>query len=310
MFDTPKPKKKVVKKVYTAPAPVKAKTAVPVLPGVDLNAPMDNFDGSSLRAVDSARESALTAKSVADVTTARASSDAGYIAPRKSNFLDKVGLGGLNDLEKPDMSRAKDLIPFASNMLNAFRKPPMPKRPGTLSPVTLGKVSYANERTEADRLVRGADLGAERGLDGNTAASVRAGNLSQKFRMYSDSYARENNENTDITNKQTMINAGIDEKNTRGNDFYNQQVVERRIAQQGQQSANVANAADKYISIQNEQAKRDLEAKNFAITSKVFENSGVLKRLMGKLQAEGIDDPSNTKRYGGKLKGKLKRAYK
>ncbi len=200
----------------------------------------------------------------------------------------------------------KDLAPFASNMANAFRKPPKPPRPGALKPVTLSKMELSNERTEADRLIRGADLGAERGLDGNTAASVRAGNLSQKFRMYSDSYSRENNANTDITNKQALINSSIEEKNVRSNDYYNQQVTESKIAQQNQQSANLANAADKFTAIQNEKGKRDLEAKNFAITSKVFENSGVLKRLMKKLSDEGIEDPSNTKKFGGKLK----RAFK
>jgi hypothetical protein len=215
---------------------------------------------------------------------------------------------GTQSTEKTNnLSKLKDLIPFGSNIINSLRKPPMPTRPGTLAPVQLSKVSYANERTEADRLVRGADLGAEKTLDGNTAASVRAGNLSQKFRMYSDSYSRENNENTDIANKQTLVNSNISEKNTRANDYYNQQKVERQIAQQGQQSANIANAADKYTALENEKGKRELEAKNFAITSKVFENSGVLKRLMKKLQDEGIDDPSNTKRKYG---GKLKRAYK
>jgi len=210
------------------------------------------------------------------------------------------------------LTALEGVAPFASNIANMTRKPPMPIRGGSIDPVTLRKADFSNERNEFDRQARGADLNADRTLDGNTSAAVRTANLIQKQRGVSESYSREENTNSQIANQQALINSQIAEKNTRTNDGYNQQQIERQIAQQNAASANIANASDKFVAMSNEKSKRELDGKNFALISQLYKNSGVLDRVEANLKASGIDDISNTQ--GKKVKtfrkgGRLKKAY-
>lgn len=216
--------------------------------------------------------------------------------------------GGNTDWLGKAGSIADSLAPFASNIVNSFRKPPVPKAPTLASPVTLGKVDYSADRAATESAVRGADLAAERGLDGNTAAAVRASSLATKLGAISRINQNEANENTQIGNRQTMINSEIGMRNNMLKDNYNNTLTEMEIADQNQKGANLANAADKYIAIKNQDKARALEEKKFNITSRLFDNSGVMNRFLQDLREKGITDPTNTKRVstmlslGGKIK--------
>lgn len=216
------------------------------------------------------------------------------------------------------------IVPFASNIANAFRSVPKPIRSAPISSVTLGRVNNSNERANLDMQTRGEDLAADRGLAGNTASAVRAAGLSTKLRAYGDSYARENNANVDIANRQAEINSGIQEKNIGLTNEYNQELVGSKIAQQKASAANISNAADKYIGIQNATAQRNLDQQKWSDMSRLF-NTGVKNRyeqFLGNDKAENAriaagqklkigDEPANDreddsdeddKKYGGRMK--------
>lgn len=212
--------------------------------------------------------------------------------------------------------------PFASNIANSFRRVPQPIRSQPISAVTLSRVNNSNERTNLDEQTRGMDLAANRGLSANTAAAVRAGNLSTRLRAYGDSYARENNANADISNRQAEINSGIEEKNIGLTNEYNQELVASRIAQQKASSANISNASDKLVQIQNAAAQRELDQAKYKDALRLI-NSGVsgryeqyLKNAQGELAKihagqngktalsteQDDDQDDDNKKYGGKLK--------
>lgn len=192
-------------------------------------------------------------------------------------------------MQTPDISRgsganwgalesgAKQLAPFISNIANSLRRPPQSIRPGMASPITFSRINNSNERANIDTATRAQDLGADRGLDGNTAASYKAANLATKLHAYGDSYSRENNANVQIANEQSQFNSGIQRENLAKTDAYNDKVVESKIAQQRNQSANLANASDKFVAIQNANAERTLKEKEFTEASRLF-NPGVAER--------------------------------
>lgn len=214
------------------------------------------------------------------------------------------------------------VTPFLSNIVNTFRKVPQPIAPGQLSPITLGRVSNSNEIANIDSVTRSADVAADRGLDGPTSAAVRASNLSSKLRAYGDSYSRNATQNTEIGNQQNMFNAGIEEKNVRANDEYNDKRVSAQIAQQRMSSENIANASDKYVALQNSKAQRDLDSKKWTDASRLF-NKGVVDRYESYLkdpegQAKKLQDARDEEdtsyrkkpkaRMGGMM-NRLKKAY-
>lgn len=174
-------------------------------------------------------------------------------------------------------SGAKDMVPFISNIANAFRRPPMPARPGMAGSITLNRLDNSNERANIDTTTRAADLAADRGLYGNTAAAYKAANLATKLHAYGDSYSRENNANTQIANEQAQYNSQIQRENLAKTDAYNDKVVEAKLAQQRAQSANLANASDKWVAIQNAKAERELKEREFTEASRLF-NPGVAAR--------------------------------
>lgn len=205
------------------------------------------------------------------------------------------------------------IAPFASNIVNSFRKPPAPKPPsGYLSPVTLSRVDDSNERAQIDRQVRGEDRFADTNLDGNTAAAYRQANLAGKLRAYGDSFSKENTTNVGISNQQAQMNSNIQERNLGKMDDYNDKVTSMQIAQQRASSENIANASDKYVALQNAQAQRDLDTEKWSYASRLF-GPGLADRLdqyrsdpvayQKKLQEqEAISKASGTKlALGGKL---------
>lgn len=217
-------------------------------------------------------------------------------------------------------SAANKLMPFMSNIANSFRRVPQLIAPGQLSPITLNRVSNAGELANIDSQTRAQDVAADIGLDGNTAAAVRSGNLVTKLKAYGDSYSRNAEQNASIGNQENMFNAGIAEKNLNMKQEYNNQRVSAQVAQQRASSQNLANASDKFVALQNAKAQRDLDSQKWTDASRLF-NKGVVDRYQQYLSNPGDeakklqdakdeeDDSYRTKkRMGGSLK-RLKKVY-
>jgi hypothetical protein len=185
---------------------------------------------------------------------------------------------------------ANQLAPYASNIINALRSPARVPTPNLDAPVTLQRANYDNDRYSTERGIRGINANADRTLDENTSQSVKQYNLAQKFNQLSSINQAERNQNIDISNKEVMTNAEISAKNNAKLDQYKMGIAERTNAQQREQSANVANAADKYMAIQNEKSKANLDLKRFGIIQKMYNTDGVSGRAYKSL-AEAQADP-------------------
>lgn len=202
----------------------------------------------------------------------------------------------------------ESLAPFASNIMNAFQKPPMPALPTYDSSVTLTAPRYDAERNEVSREINGTNATLFRNLDANTAAKVALSNQGTKLDRLSSINERESNARADTSNRQALVNSGIQTRNNDKTDVYNSQLVERSIAQGRTQSENIANAGDKYVGIQNEKRKAKVDIEKTKTMAELFRNSGVGARLRQNMKDDGIDDPTGQdyadlkkKRNGGAI---------
>lgn len=189
------------------------------------------------------------------------------------------------------ISTAQSLAPFASNIVNAFRKPPMPAVPKMNSYTNLTKINLDDERSRISRGVSNADVSADRNLPSNTAAAIKAVNLGTKISAMSSIAEKEANANAQISNQQAQMDMQTQFLNNRNTDQYNDALVERNVAQQREQSQNIANAADKYVAIQNEKNKEQVDLQKTQMLSHIFDNSQVLSRVRAKAKAAGEPDP-------------------
>lgn len=184
-----------------------------------------------------------------------------------------------------------NFMPFASNVVNSFRKPPMPIEPVYNPMVTLNKVNYDNERNAASREINAANVDAERTVSGNTAQAIKLYNLGNKLNAFSNINEKESNANTQIGNTQAMINAQITAGNNAKKDEFNNSLVERQIAQQTQQAANLANFSDKYVGMQNEKEKAKVDIEKTKVLSSPYMRSGVFQAQARIWKQQGVPDP-------------------
>lgn len=210
--------------------------------------------------------------------------------------------------------------PFISNVANAFRRPPMPKR-GVPNPyVNLQKINLQEERNAVEKGTHAANESADRNVDANTAEAIKAFNRGTEFEKLTSINDRQNQANIGISNQQSVMDAQTTAGNNEKVDEYNQNLVERNVAQQREQSANLANTGDKMVAIRNEKEKGRVEIEKSKVLGSMFARSGVDKRnnyyLMkagaknpqradGIWQPEDYEEPkrAETKAYGGIMKG-------
>jgi hypothetical protein len=174
----------------------------------------------------------------------------------------------------------ESIAPYASNIINSFRKAPRPATPRPYQYMRLSPVSYGASRTEADRAVYGANQGLN-ALGENAATAVRTANLTQGIRSVNQINEAEANQNATISNQAAQVNTQIGNSYVDAMNRYDDMNLNAQMADVQQQSANMANAADKYIAIRNQQRLADLEGQKFQVLSKIYEESGVLDRVIG-----------------------------
>ncbi len=245
--------------------------------------------------------------------------------PASATLFDKVPSGAVagnnsqatqpsiwNKLGTIASSAAKNsgqLIPYISNIANSFRKPMRPLRPLTLDPVTAERVSGDAQRVEADHTMRTQNLAADRNLDENSAAAVKAANLAGSITAKNGIAQWEANTNAGLRTQANQLNAGIAAQNNSLLSRYNDNLVDWNNTVQRTQSENIANAADKYINIKNDQDKGDLEKRKLGIYSQLFKNSGVMGRAVDGyktwLKENNLTDPT-IQAYGGKMTSRKK----
>jgi hypothetical protein len=183
------------------------------------------------------------------------------------------------------------LVPFASNIVNSMRTPPQPPVPTSDNYVTLRTPSFANDRAMVARESNADAENAARGVDGQTGARIRMYALAKKLDALGSVNQAEHNAQITASNEQARINSGISMRNNEKLDQYHRDQVERQIALQRERSANLANASDKYIGIQNEKRKAQVDLDKTRTMASLFKASGVDKRSRTILRDMGVPDP-------------------
>jgi len=179
------------------------------------------------------------------------------------------------DLKKPGVSAIVDkILPYASNIANAFRRAPKPSAPILNAAQKLQKINMDDARYQVGREIGASNTGADRTLDSNTAMSVKLFNSGRKINELGKINEFEKNANAGISNQQAMLDYQNQVGNNAKLDEFNNTILEGKIADSANQSANFANAADKYIAIGNERAKGQLDLDKTKTLSTMFSTNG------------------------------------
>jgi len=186
------------------------------------------------------------------------------------------------------------LAPYASNMFAAIQKPAPVPTPRMDSPVTLQRVSMANDRNEVERGVRGANLSFDQSLDAQGAAISKQYTLAQRFNQLSKVNQDERNQNTNIANTETELNRQVQMGNNAKMDMFNREQVERKNAITANNVANVSNATDKFMMQQRDQQMYDLDKEKAN-----YQNMMYAKYLEDLKKANKSN--ATVQRFGGKL---------
>lgn len=205
---------------------------------------------------------------------------------------------------------ANRIAPYMSNILNAGVRPPTPIAPQMGGYASARFVSMNDAKNKVMQSSYSTRKGLYRNLDANTAAAASAGVNAQETNQLGQIGESESNTNAGIYNQNQAQNAQISANNAAVQNNYNDDVINRQIADQREKSANRANFGDKYVGIQNEKARTALEIEKLRVLEPMMNEDGVYERLAGKLRAAGMDpsvlgtDPRLRKRarMGGRMR--------
>lgn len=206
-------------------------------------------------------------------------------------------------------AKVNDIAPFVSNIVNSFRTPPMPKKGMYDRYTPLQKVNLQDQRNQVANTFAAANRATERNIDSNSAEAIKAFNRGQEISQMSAINEKEMNTNVGISNQQAAMDQQIGVMNTAKENKFKDELVERQVAKQREASANIANAGDKYVMLQNEKQKAKTEIAKANVLAGVYDKSGVLDRARAEMKKKGLPDPLGkdyqdvTGAYGGIMKG-------
>lgn len=157
-------------------------------------------------------------------------------------------------------SGVEKVMPFVSNLANAFRKLPAVPDPVLNDPVAPRYANYNASRAEAVRAVRSANKTADAQLSSsNVAAAVKAANLTQGIRALNEVNQAEYNTNTQIGNRAIERNQEIARENNAKLEYAEAQKVSRSLKQQELNAENLSNLSDKFQLMTRDRNLRSLE---------------------------------------------------
>jgi hypothetical protein len=193
----------------------------------------------------------------------------------------------------------ENLAPFVSNIANAFRKPPIPRTQIPDQYTALQKINMNDARNQVTTTYQAADRSAERNIDSNAAEAIKAFNRGERISKLSTINEQEAIANSAIDRQQAGMDAAVTASNIAKQNKYRDELVERQIANQREQSANLANAGDKMAMLTTEKRKGRTEIEKAKVMSTAFKNSGVYDRLLKKWEETGINPLKGA--YGGMI---------
>lgn len=163
---------------------------------------------------------------------------------------------GANQAVQTAATVGNAILPYASNIVNAFRRAPREAQPTLVPSVSGRRMVLDSARAGARDMYRNATATASRNLDENTAAAVSGATNAQYLQATGRIGETEANMNADISNRILGQNTQIGMFNSQQQGQWNAGDVDRRSADQTQQSQNISNAVDKAILMKNNEQDR------------------------------------------------------
>lgn len=211
----------------------------------------------------------------------------GNLSPKGPSWLSRnmphVNAG---DIEK--------VLPFASNIVNSFRKVPSPIPPAMATAQAMQKITGDDENYQTSREINASNSAADKGLSANTASAVKLFNSGRKLDAFSRTNERVRNTNAAISNENAKEVTRVNEINTGRENEYHNQLVESKIAQQRAQSQNFANASDKAMTIKNEAEKRNVDIQKTKMGLSAFKDGIATRSIYNQENLGGKDADGNT----------------
>ncbi len=219
------------------------------------------------------------------------------------NLEDKVD--NLSD-EGFDPSKLKALVPYASNIVNSFRKLPKPIMSPTETPITPELVNYDAARNNIDVDQRNLNKETDyRVTNPAVAQALKAVNAGQAIAGRNQLAMGEANTNAQIKNQTKQFNQGIFGRNIQRRADFNNELVSRNIEQQNLISDNIANVGDKFQLGERDRALMSLEERKLSYLPEFYEKdasgSSPYDRFV-KRNKTNVGQEVQTNRYGGRIK--------
>lgn len=205
----------------------------------------------------------------------------------------KLNLNGLNDV-----------LPYASNLVNSFRKLPLPIAPNLESGITPNLVNYDATRGLINNKLASFNRETDYKTNNSTVGqALKAKALAGGIEGYNQAAQQEGNTNAVINNQTNQFNQGVQVRNLARQQDYNDNLVSRQLKQQELNSENLANTTDKF-----QLQRRDKNAQYQEGERNYINALGIDRSLLGQTAIDALDELNETQRkrlgynYGGKLK--------
>lgn len=207
--------------------------------------------------------------------------------------------------EKADLSGLTNLVPYASNIINGFRKLPKPIASQLESPVDANLVNLDAARNQIDADQRNANKETDyRITNPGVAQAIKAVYAGKAIEGRNSLAMNEANQNAQIKNQTNQFNQGVTARNIGRRDIFNDKLVGRQIQQQNLRSENLADIGDKYQLSERDRALMSLEERKLSYLPEFYEKdaSGTSPYDRFKSRNSNVEKEGQKSRYGGKIK--------
>lgn len=212
-----------------------------------------------------------------------------------NNLRKMAGGGTIQDL-------ADKSIPYASNLVNSFRKLPLPPNPILENTIAPSYVNYDADRAQIGQAARSSLLGIDYKVANPAVASaIKASTIGSTISGLNNIAQTEKNTNANITNQNNYLNSTILARNVERQNSYNQDLLSRSLKQQQLQGENLSNLADKYQMERRDNRLMELEADKNKILTEKYKDSGAFMRQLADEYLKEMQR-LNGNRYGGLLR--------
>jgi len=190
----------------------------------------------------------------------------------KINNISNKAMGTGNDSIR--YNKLSSIVPYASNVINGFRKLPSPIPSNMESSVSPNLVNYDASRNAIDVDQRNLNRETDyRVSNPAVAQAIKATTFGKSILGKNQLAQEETNTNAQIKNQNNQFNQGVQVRNIERQNQFNNNLVGRNITQQNLMSDNLANIGDKYQEQTRDKSLMELENRRLGYLSDFYEKN-------------------------------------